>query len=536
MKRSYKVGLVAGAGVIVLASIFLLAWSLPSENARSVTEHHLPARQPDSAPALPGAGGAIGEAAAHAVRSAVPFPGYSFSVREAGGGAVSGVVLARVERAESGVTEVGESLAVSDASGVLRYDGQLVPRLFLLHPEHIPFAVSEALPSGTMHEVRMERGCAVKIKAVDLAGKPIAGVVVTVSQLESKSIYGRISREDATDREGVATLAGLRRGAFTLDVESDVYIVENIHIGAAAPTHGTVVLRRPLVAFGEARAPLDSFVASHSISMVMAGLTPRGPAQMSAVRFTERLRQGSTNRVAVVALGDSSSLPRDAYLEVRYLSAGEWGVARIPFRAAKKNMQPVKFGRLPVGALGQLCRFVIRTPDGGNLPSEQLKLRVAPVGQASPAHAVIIGRRNQEMRLPRGKYELRSGSPCVMSSLGECTITIDEDDASEQVRVVEVKLKRHLAIVTPRVRGAEFLGNADVIDSGSVAVRFEKGGGDVTYFRSGLSQAPVLLTEGLNVVSVRSLTGCVREFQVRLSKSGVGVVDGSGKIDWADER
>jgi len=454
------------------------------------------------------------------------------TVHDQSGSPIQGAELVANDTTAHDSTRACRRIATSDQTGrLLSNEPQIPGELLVRHPQYLPLKLGDYSSACETREVTLVIGATVEIDAIDEQGNAVAGVRIKLIQNGETEGTGTHSEELQTGGDGRVGFVGLARGPFAIMVDSDTHIVTEISLGDLAPTSGTIRLCSPLVAFGQSRWPLDSFRGQLSTSLLKKGAVPQGPAQVSGIRFAEQLRGGSPDRVAFAIPSQMASLTEADCLEVPYLTGGEWGFARLPFRKMVGNLQPTLFGDSVATPRGQSVQLVVRTKSGQELDCSNMRLRIVPRDGPTTAHAIGIYQANQRLRLPKGNYTLESKCSAVDGSIVEKSFVIADDNPSNDVRRIEVVLGRHLFIAMPQLMAFGAKSASTFIDSGTVFVKPESGYADVYYSTEGnLSTEIVFLPEGMNTVRVTGLGGQVREVFVRVDESGYGVLTNDGKL------
>ena len=454
------------------------------------------------------------------------------TVHDEGGSPICDAELISFDSKALDPTRKIRRIATSDSEGRLRSNEARIPgELLIKHPHYQSLRLGDYSIACENRKVTLVAGATVEIEAIDEQGGAVPSVTIKLIQNRSSDGTGSYSDTRQTGGDGKVVFAGLDHGPFAFTADSDTHIVTHIALGDSAPTSGTIRLCSPLVAFGKSRWPLDSFEGCLSTSLLNKDATPQGPAQVSVTRFIEQLRGGSPDKVAFAIRPPLASLTEADCFEVSYLAGGEWGFARLPFRRMAEPLEPTLFGDSVATPRGELVQLVVRARTGQDLDCSNMRLRIVPQDGPATAHAIRIYRANQVLRLPKGKYILESKSFAVDGSIGDKSIVIAEDNPSNDIRLIEVVLSRHLFAATPQLRAVGGTSAGNFIDSGTVFVKSESGHADVYYSTEGnLPSEIVFLAEGSNTVRVTGLQGQVREVYIQVSASGTGVLTDDGKL------
>ena len=455
------------------------------------------------------------------------------TVHDEGGSPICDAELISFDSTALDPTRKSRRIATSDSEGRLRSNEARIPGEFLIkHPHYQTLRLGDYSIACEKRKVTLVAGATVEIEAIDEQGDAVPSVTIKLIQNNSYNGTTSYSETRRTGGDGRVGFAGLDRGPFAFTADSDTHIVTDIELGDSAPTSGTIRLCSPLVAFGKSRWPLDSFEGRLSTSLLNKDATPQGPTQVSVTRFIERIRGGSPDKVAFAIRLPLARLTDADCFEVSYLAGGEWGFARLPFRRMAEPLEPTLFGDSVATPRGESVQLVVRARTGQDLDYSNMRLRIVPQDGPATAHAIRIYRANQVLRLPKGKYILESKSFAVDGSIGDKSIVIAEDNPSNDIRLIEVVLSRHLFAATPQLRAVGATSAGNFIDSGTVFVKSESGHADVYYSTEGnLPSESVFLAEGSNTVRVTGLQGQVREVYIQVSASGTGVLTDDGKLE-----
>lgn len=520
-KQSWRLTLLVGAVAVCALALFLFGWGADGvgrsmwDPAGVVNEGSARAAEDDARP------GAVEAVIAEPPRELV---GVQILVTDPAGVPVSGAELRRSTTLDGG----DEVVAVTGARGILAFEAGTPAAMVVLHASYLPYPIEEHVELP--REIRLDRGHRVSVRAVDDDGRPVPGVEVSVRQAPVAWSANGLQRTGLTDSGGRAQLSGLLAGPFRLTVDAPEHVMVGMTVGASAPTEGVLNMRRPLVALGRSRAPLDSFEGSISSGSATSSLTPMGISQTTLTRFATGLRAARPNIVAFAICPDGA-VPDAAHFRVSYLCGGHWGVAKIPFRPYESGMEPIAFGPEDSAVTGTLHQVIVRSRDGMEIPVSDLQLAIVQLEGPDLAHPVRVFKERQQIRLPVGRYRLQSRIPAVLASLAGFEFDVTASDRSERIHDALITLDQHLTVARLRLRGSHAAGGLGGPGVGTIRVSATAVGTAAQFFQPGeVGEVPVCLLEGWNDVTVIDCNSLERRIRTRVTRSGRAALDDTGTL------
>lgn len=439
------------------------------------------------------------------------------------------------ESPASGETDPEPRHLASRDDGVLVVADPMAARgKAIRHAEYLPGKVPADLRHGETRSVVLSQGSNLRLEVLDTAGRPVGDVRVSCGPRKAGDPKETWVRRGRTGSDGRIELVGMPRGRFRLEVESEDHVLKEANVGESLPTSGTIIMAAPLVALAMPTVPVDAHSARLSTDMISRNMTPMGAAQFSTARMTARLRSLHPGCIVSVIAPDTDVRETDV-AEVAYLVAGVWGRAEVPYRIYHRGMMPLMLDTNHGGkARGRLTQVKVVDPDGQDLSTPTLPVRLQAT--APPWVPTVSLRRIQDgVRLPVGTYQWTSNSAHVRAALPEMSWSVENDDPSDTVHEVVLRMRRHIAMVRFRVTIQEESGwlaadRMSFVDGGSLHVRADHGAADMIRVTGRLSELPVWLSQGTHEVRIRDIDDRLRTLFVTIDRSGIFAVDDAGRI------